>query len=380
MAESFGAKRRSSFRNSVEAPAVRKKRIRPVLLWLLAVTVGTSVLWLVVAPAVRSWRVERAISRFEARPSQARANVLVDLLKTHAASDDQGKRALALLLRPNVVTRESYPTGQIAMVSLEQPFVLEFGKVFWQERAISINDMPGVPSPGIGDRVAERPYLGVAGVYEQPGVYPVNIRIHWAMGIERADRLGAIINRLRFALPLLNLLPSAWTSARTYECDFTTTAEIKVVANDEAEQIQVTSSPDLDKAMKARFAVARSSPMMQYSTGSGNRWIRGPGQLTYTDLPAAAAFGVVLRLSDGREIAAAGTHVARAGDSGVVNIPLWDLKLEQPGRYEATLVLTAAPDAAYRDPAIKVVWEGTLELPVSYHVDANAPHNWPPVP
>lgn len=139
---------------------MRKKRIRPVLLWLLAVTVGTSVLWLVVAPAVRSWRVERAISRFEARPSQARANVLVDLLKTHAASDDQGKRALALLLRPNVVTRESYPTGQIAMVSLEQPFVLEFGKVFWQERAISINDMPGVPSPGIGDRVAERPYLG----------------------------------------------------------------------------------------------------------------------------------------------------------------------------------------------------------------------------
>ncbi|MBP7052998.1 MAG: hypothetical protein KBE65_18490 [Phycisphaerae bacterium] len=359
---------------------MRKKRIRPVLLWLLAVTIGTSVLWLVVAPAVRNWRVERAISRFEAKPSQARANVLVDLLKTHAASDNQGKRALALLLRPNVVTRESYPTGQIAMVSLEQRFVLEFGKVFWQERVISINDMPGVPSPGIGDRVAEKPYLGAAGAYEQPGVYPVSIHIRWGMGIERADRLGAIINRLRLALPQLRLLPSGWTSARTYECDFTTTTEIEVVAKDEAEQVQVTSSPDLDKAMKARFAVARPSPMMQYSTGSGNRWIRGPGQLTYTDLPAAAAFGVVLRLSDGREIATAGTHVARAGDSGVVNIPLWDLKLEQPGRYEATLVLTPAPDAAYRDPAIKVVWNGTLEFPISFRIDANAPPGWPPQP
>ena len=180
---------------------MQKKRIRPVLLWLLAVTIGTIVLWLVIAPAVRNWRVEHAISRFEARPSQARADVLVNLLKAHAASDDQGKRALVLLLRPNVVTRKSYPAGQIAMVSLEQPFVLRFGKIFWQERAISINNMAGVPSPGLGDFVTEKPYLGGAGVYERPGVYPVKIHIRWAMGIERAGGLDAIISRLRFALP-----------------------------------------------------------------------------------------------------------------------------------------------------------------------------------
>jgi hypothetical protein len=362
---------------------MRKKRIRPALLWLLGAVIGTIVLYLVITPAIQNWRVERAISRFEAKPSRALADVLVDLLKAHAASDDQGKMALALLLRPNAVTRESYPTGRIVMVSLEQPFALNFGKVFWQERTISINDMPGVRFPGLGDPVAQKPYLGAAGVYEQPGVYPVKIRIQWAMGIERAGRLDAIIHRLHSVLPQLKSLlknPSGRTSARTYECDFTMTVEIKVVAEDEAEQIRMTSSPDLDQAMKAVFTTAYLPHMTRYSTASGDRWVSTPGAIMYTNLPVAAAFNVALRLPDGRQITELSTHVARAGDSGGVSIPFWDLSRKPPGRYEATLVLTPAPDAAYRDPAIKTVWNGTLELPISCYVDANTPSSRPPVP
>ena len=39
-----------------------------------------------------------------------------------------------------------------------------------------------------------------------------------------------------------------------------------------------------------------------------------------------------------------------------------------PRQYEATIVLRADPNIAYNDPAIKAIWGGTLEFPISFSV------------
>jgi hypothetical protein len=40
----------------------------------------------------------------------------------------------------------------------------------------------------------------------------------------------------------------------------------------------------------------------------------------------------------------------------------------EPGEYSGTLVLRPDPNYAYEDPAIKSLWNGTLEFPISFVV------------
>jgi hypothetical protein len=42
--------------------------------------------------------------------------------------------------------------------------------------------------------------------------------------------------------------------------------------------------------------------------------------------------------------------------------------LQEPGDYAGTLVLSPDPNYAYEDPAIKAIWNGTLEFPISFSV------------
>jgi len=226
------------------------------------------------------------------------------------------------------------------------------------------------------------------GVYEQPGVYPVQIRVQGTLGIERVDRGAIIIRYLHRLFPWLvrRSTGSDWRPARTYEYDFTMTAQATIVAKDKAERVALTSSPESDQTMRAAFSSASShNCVAQYATDSGERWIRGCGQITYKNLPTAVAFTVAVELPDGRRIeeTTVGSRgfSARAGDSGIFTVyPSEFIRWEQPGGYDATVVLTPAPDRAYQDPAIKTLWDGTLRFPISFKIDANPPRGWPPQP
>jgi hypothetical protein len=366
----------------------KKKRIRRMFLWLLATIVVLFALEKVVGPVIPSWRVERAIARFQTAPSQVHAARLVRLLEAHAATERQGKRALSLLLRPDIVMRETYPIGQIVMVHLEQPFAPDSDLILWQEETISIDGRKGPSRVSSAGPIDQRPCPAWLGVHQQPGTYPAQIHVQGTLGIERAGGGAVIVRYLHRILPWLvpRSTRGGWRPARTYEYDLTVATEVTIVAKDRAEQVAVTSSPDLDQAMRAAFSSASSrNCIAQYSTPSGDRWIRGFGQITYQNLPTAVAFKVAVDLPDGHRIEETTTGPkqvsARAGDSGVFTVyPSEFIRLEQPGRYDATLILTPAPDYAYRDPAIKTVWNGTLELPISFKIDANAPPGGPPPP
>jgi len=44
-----------------------------------------------------------------------------------------------------------------------------------------------------------------------------------------------------------------------------------------------------------------------------------------------------------------------------------------PGDYEGTCVLRPDPNFAYDDPAIKEIWNGTLEFPMSFSLYEEMP-------
>ena len=53
----------------------------------------------------------------------------------------------------------------------------------------------------------------------------------------------------------------------------------------------------------------------------------------------------------------------RAGSSGNFQVNPSNFPMETPGRQTGTLILVPDPNLAYTDPAIKAIWNGTLEFP-----------------
>lgn len=186
-----------------------------------------------------------------------------------------------------------------------------------------------------------------------------------------------VLGYLHDGLPWLIPEPATWQSARTHECDFTMPSEVVVVGDDAAEKVELTSSAQLDQAMRAAFSARHIGMETGFSTPAGERWVRGSTQVSYENLPLAAAFRTMLRLPDGQEIPQHGLwpreSSARAGSSGDFEADPSGFTVETPGRYRATLVLVPDLDLAYKDPAIKAIWNGTLEFPVSFVIDSNEP-------
>ncbi len=94
--------------------------------------------------------------------------------------------------------------------------------------------------------------------------------------------------------------------------------------------------------------------------------------LMWRHAPVALALRPVLRPPDGRELEPRSTDSGRlrcrkgdAGASSIVHAAHFDLN---PGEYKATVVLRPDPDYAYEDPAIKEIWGGTLEYPITFTI------------
>jgi len=159
-----------------------------------------------------------------------------------------------------------------------------------------------------------------------------------------------------------------------YACKVTVHADIVVVEKSQAERIELISNPALDTAMQATFSGSTRSMSYRYSTPSGKRKSDGALEITFRDIPTAVGFEAMLRLSDGREIASSArlSHLlpARAGSSGRFIVFPSGFAIEEPGSYNGSIELRPDPNAAYEDPAIKAIWNGTLEFPISFTISA----------
>lgn len=347
--------------------------------------VGRSVLTLAVLLAcgllvlkVHDWRVERAMARFRAAPSPPHAAKLTRLLAEHAVTPEQGECILRLLLQPKIVTRAAYAVGQPVCISVERPSPLtgtgtriEFREEAW---AGGRPMRRGEPSTDTPDNLPE--LFLARGLPAEPGVYHGEIRTTCKTintPIRKPtlwDRFYATLTRRLRRLPAPPGPPSVQP---TYGCRFAVPFDLNVVEADRAECMEQIADPHTDEAVRAAIAMLATEQRGVYETPTVWRGYRGCTYLTFRTLPLAVAFGLSLRLTDGRELPlevnSPRQHLrVRAGASGIFLVEVGSFGLTEPGEYRGTLVLRPDPDYAYEDPAIKSIWNGTLEFPLSFTV------------
>ena len=351
--------------------------LRRVLVGVVCVAAAVGAVWGLYA-GFRYWRVERAIGRFEAGPSQARADVLVAVIDSSAPTAKQGERALRLLLTPTVITRQSYPLGSCPVISVELPLAVRFHMVNigGDERLLCDGAPSG--SHAVRSRDVTRGSPGRLTVYPAPprtGVYSVELRQEYRVSVSERHHQWSW---RPFGGPFPRcLLPRRRTIRRfmsseewDYACSITSGTEVVVVEAEEAEKVTLVSSAGLDEGMRAAFGDGtttgrgRGPPGLSYTKSQGTMHIR------YENIPAAVGFEPVLCLEDGREIASAGRASrrlrARAGASGVFIVSPWVLVSEESGPFRGVLELRADPEAAYEDPAIKAIWGRALRFPITF--------------
>ncbi len=327
---------------------------------------------------VHDWRVERAMARFQAAPSAQHAARLTRLLTVRAVTPEQGARILTLLLWPKVVTRTAYPVGQSVGVSVERPFSLsvagyriEFQEQIWGgERLMNtggqftstLYDLPEI--------------LNAWTQPAEPGVYHAELHTKCrivnvaARKLTLWERLSMDLRRWLGRPPTMRVTTSEGTM---YECQFTVPFDVNVVEKDQAEQLELLADPPTDASMRGAIASETSERHGTYGTSAGRRGHRGSTSIAFKTLPTAAAFELSLRLADGRELPSGPNRQpqrirVRAGGSGEYVVNVGSFGITEPGEYSGTLVLRPDPNYAYEDPAIKSIWNGTLEFPISFVV------------
>lgn len=345
------------------------------LLWGLHVGVGY-------------WRVGRAIGRFATGPSQVGADVLVKMIDKNVPTAKQGERILKLLLTPKVTTRKAYRRGSVPVIALELPFAVPFQNVsIAMEEQILRGGAPLRSSQGSGGDLirGQARFHALRPAPQKAGTYRMEIRQRYTLNLHHREHTWSWRPFRgpfpRCLLPARNTTTMRFRSLERwdYACSLMVRADIVVAEEPEAERIELESNPDLDEAVRAAIS-STTTPFMRswYSTASGRRTSTGGLQITYDDLPTAVGFRPELCLSDGREIPAdrrvSHRLYARAGSSGRFNVAASALGIEECGSYTGSMVLRSDPNVAYRDPAIKAIWDGTLEFPISFEVLSDEPN------
>ncbi len=358
---------------------MRRRLVRSTLFWILVgigTITGLQCLWLIVGPPIRHWQVEKAIARFEAKPSQARADELVGLICNHAADAEQGRRALRLLLQPNIVARKTYAVGQPVGINLERAFDLGFRSVLWLDGTISVDGALVLRGQDTPHQFRRAPMnLRVPRAFPQAGTYPLEIRFQYALGIERANRLWSLFAWL---LRRVGVAAGAgWQPARAYDCDFTVRTEVVVATQEKAETVELVSNPDLDRAVRRAFRMDSPGANSTSSTATtGPQITPTASYIHYQKLPIAVSFQCVRRLPDGREVPFPGWYPEQfrvpAGTSGSFFVDLQLIRPPRGGESLGTIVLKPDRELAYRDPTIHAIWNGTLEFPIQSPVAAQS--------
>jgi len=368
---------------------MRRRWIRRVLWGSLIVAPLLVVAALVMPPFGREAqrrRVEAAIARFEAGPSQRGADKLAQLLARNTATKEQGERILKVLLYPAVVTRSAYPFDIDPTFTLARPFRVRFAEArisryvgVWLDGKEQYSG-----SAGGSNGFDTTPHLySLHPKQRKPGLYRVDVR-HRYEGTVTTEKTSWTWNPLRGRLPW-SLLPhrrgmlDTSVSPRYYACHFSVPVEFKLVERDHAEKVGLLADAETNTRMQREFAAGTPDMGGTYVTPAGKRGWTGAIEIKYSDLPVAVAFRSILRLANGEEIPRRDTSPewrrARAGASGLFHVTPGEFLLEEPGDYKATVILTPDPNNAYRDPAIKAIWNGTLEFPIRFTVEAVAEPN-----
>lgn len=337
------------------------------LAWLTVVLVAAAVVGYIFVMRPMRWasQAESLMRKLTTAPDQDSATRLAVLLVRRRLSPAQGGRALKVLMTPRIVVRSSYRSDRPVMIAINNGFWLNswpmrLDRTDWilPQDGTRPSRQGGAghsnsPTPWF-ERVSEgtAPDGSVVGI-DGPGTYSVTIRYEYTLREDHGSGAGPPV----------------------YSCTIDTPIEITVVEPEDAEQITLVSNPAVDKAMAAAVRLERLRGIGGWSTKEVGYEIRPMYRFVFTPLPENVAFRATYRDQSGTEKAfpdflllqRAGRTWGSFGPEWSHDFSLAQLRLEA-GKYKGTIILTPDDEAAYRDAAIKTLWDGTLEFPIEFEV------------
>jgi len=327
---------------------------------LAGVVVGLALLIAYVAvmrPALERRRVRRTIARYKTDPSRETAQALADLLDRQQVPQALGNEILALLVTPDVAVRAAYPAGERPHIAASYPCCFHFLHMVLHRRRFkwALGEEQGGSAGGCNS-INPGPQLRAMGVPKAPGTYPAALDYKIALIPEESYSSGQSWERQR--------------AAAAYHCEFKVPIQIRIVEPEHAEKIERRMGQELDKALKAAFRPSKHSMTSSCSLEGGASYeVTGQFAFEVGPLPESVGFRFTYRDQGGLTMEVKDeTFRARAGSlRGTAAFPVTALRLP-PGRYEGTVILEADEATAYPDAAIKTIWGGTIELPISFIV------------
>jgi hypothetical protein len=300
---------------------------------------------------------------------------------------------MELLLWPQISTHKAYPLGETPIIGIEHPFNIKLKRNYMKIEEEVIFEQDALASAGnhrTGELTTAPRLVDLRKLPKKPGSYRIRVRYRCVL-----FDVGA--SGRPFPLNLLSRVSNSrgqTTQEPVYECSFEAPADIIVADGVEREQVKCVSGGELDGSMRRCFASQPLSIGSSYS-GNGVDKMSSTGGITisYDNLPMHAAFTLVLKLNDGREIpqkvrrsrrlgrrsAPAGWPdqgmaghskplILRAGSSGSFKVYAVNFWPSNPGDYVGHALLKPDPNTAYVDPGVQEIWGGELEFPISFSV------------
>lgn len=379
----------------IRVPRSRRRRILVIGATLVAIVLGS---WF-----ARTVPVEIAIVRFKLDPSQEAVDRLARAVDCQSATRSQGERILKLLFDRDVCTRQRHPVGQWPMVftSPKYDFALQHSRYRVDQELWSHGKRQcGSLDRGTKIRSRTRCFFVAGPVTHTPTEYDAEIRHHCRLTAPaRKQTLPArIIDWIRSKLPGGGTRRASTRQEEVlYESTFTVPGRITVTNTEEADKVHWLSGPDLDHIMRQswRVCVDPTRTKVPYVTPAGLRACTPATRVCFDSLPCPVGFEYVLRLADGRELKPVrepgrrgepkeyegfGHVAAHRGSSGGFRLTPAHFLIEEPGTYEGTFVFRPDREMAFRDPVIEAIWNGTLELPVTFTITREPPPRSRPPP
>ncbi|HUU70629.1 MAG TPA: hypothetical protein VM186_13955 [Planctomycetota bacterium] len=318
--------------------------------------------------------VDALIKSYRAGPTQAKADRLAAMIETCSVSPDEGTRILEALLKPEVQTRDAYPTGKTMGVNLVIPCAVTMSDMSLHlDETLRMDGRVGwVKRLGTSGVSFEKSMCLEFGPASGPGMHSMSIERTVKLKPSGMRTVRKLIWPSKRRFPL-NLLPGrstvfvANTGKAEYEYRLELRFNLKVVAPEDAVPIAVRRNEELDRKMMESFSA--EEPPDSNLTCNGLKY-RGGLTIRYTSLPESVSFRMIFRDADGQEHPSNVGLAVPAEKTGSMGYSPSLFGIKEPGRHKGTLILRPDPDRAYCDPSINAIWGGELEFPMEIEVEA----------
>lgn len=322
-------------------------------------------------------RIDNLIQTYEHSHTGATLVELVSLLDQGFPTRRQGGRILSHLTQIEIVTRDSYPSGQSTNIAVEMSLRYQLNNLASRQRAevfCDVEVMGTIHRQSLSTGSYGITKVNVAGLPE--GTHAMTVEHSTILHPYKYETQWSWPSRRSFPaslLPNVYKIPNGVADDKVlYESRACIPLSLTLVDPARAEKVKLLTNPALDAQVRAAF-MCRNEPAEPVPDFlSGQMTYPTYVKVSWRNLPCDMIASLCFRKADSTQAFFGGDNGVAlqisAGDSADWNFYCTDLMLKEAGSYPGHVVIRPDVDLAYQDPRIKAIWGGTLEFPVTITV------------